>query len=150
MLDPDRSLFEGRHFSTCYTPSLGRNTKVRWKVEVEGGRYPPLPLRANHETPVARASRVAYIEGHEVLIENVSYAMISPVTAFLSGVMTSMEWSECITCPPPCLPACLPACPSGSGPDTAAVLLEIKRNERKKEKNQPCFFLECISVEIIF
>lgn len=28
MLDPDRSLFQGRHFSTCYTPDLGRNTKV--------------------------------------------------------------------------------------------------------------------------
>lgn len=29
VLDPDRSLFQGRHFSTCYTPDLGRNTKVR-------------------------------------------------------------------------------------------------------------------------
>lgn len=28
VLDPDRRLFQGRHFSTCYTPDLGRNTKV--------------------------------------------------------------------------------------------------------------------------
>ncbi|CAN0074992.1 unnamed protein product, partial [Ectocarpus sp. 8 AP-2014] len=36
VLDPDRSLFQGRHFSTCYTPDLGRNTKSLERIFPNG------------------------------------------------------------------------------------------------------------------
>ncbi|CAM9740263.1 unnamed protein product, partial [Ectocarpus sp. 13 AM-2016] len=36
VLDPDRSLFQGRHFSTCCTPDLGRNTKSLERIFPNG------------------------------------------------------------------------------------------------------------------